>query len=81
MRCEGGCTRLNGTFSDNIEEKREDLQCIQGLVPHRRLSLDMNICGLDRCLRVGYSDEQLPLKKRILFDSWYIIRSDDYVKD
>ena len=35
-----------------LEEKREDPQRIQVLVPLRHLSLNPNVCGLHRCLSV-----------------------------
>ena len=59
----------------NSEEKREDLQCVQGLVPLRRLSLNPNVCGLRRCLSAGYSDKELLLEERIFLDTWDIISS------
>jgi hypothetical protein len=60
-----------------LEEKREELQCIQNLVPLRHLSLNSNVCGLRRCLRVGYSDEEVPLEERIFLDNWDINNSKD----
>ena len=45
------------------ERKREDLQCIQVLVPLYYLSFSPNVYGLCRCLRAGYSDEELPLEE------------------
>ena len=52
----------------------EDLQWIQFLVPIRRVSLNRNVCGLRRCLRVGlgYSDEEFPLQETIFLDTWDI---------
>jgi hypothetical protein len=50
-----------------LEGKREDLQWIQVLVPLRHLSLNPDVCGLRRCLRGGYSDEELPLEESIFF--------------
>ena len=55
-----------------LEGKMKDLQCIQGLVPVRYLFLNPNVCGLRRCLRVGYSDEEFPLEERIFLDTWDI---------
>jgi hypothetical protein len=55
-----------------LEGKREDLQWIQVLIPHRRLSLNPNVCSLRRCLRVGYGDEELPLEEPIFLDTWDI---------
>jgi hypothetical protein len=55
-----------------LEGKREDLQCIQDLIPLRRLSLNPSVCGLRRYLRVGYSNEELPLEEKILLDTWDI---------
>jgi hypothetical protein len=53
--------------------KREDLQCVQTLVPLRHLSLNPNVCGLRLCLLVGYSDEELPLLEETIFlDTWDI---------
>jgi hypothetical protein len=60
-----------------LERKREDVQCIQVLVPLRRLSLNPDVCGLRRCPRVGYSDEELPLEETILLDTWDINGSKD----
>jgi hypothetical protein len=60
-----------------LEGKREDVQCIQVLVPLRRLSLNLNVCGLRRCPMVGYSDEELPLEETILLDTWDINSSKD----
>ena len=77
MRLEDRCTKLNGTLSDKLEGNREYLQGIQVLVPLFRVSLNTNVCGLRCCLRVGYSDVELPLEKRIFLDTWYIIRSND----
>ena len=51
--------------------KREDLQRIQVLVPIRHLSLDRNVFGLRRCLRVRYNDAEVPLAK-IFLDNWDI---------
>ena len=69
MICEDGRTRLKGRFRNESEEKREDLQCIQLLVPLCDLSLDRNVCGLRCCLRVGYSDVEIPFEERILLDT------------
>ena len=77
MRCEDGCTKLKEAFSHESEGKREVLQCIQFLVPLRDLSLNTNVFGLRRCLRVGYSHEELPLEERIFLDSWDIMGSKD----
>jgi hypothetical protein len=60
-----------------LEGKREDLQWIQVLVPLRHLSLNPNVCGIRRRLRIGYSDEDLPLEESILLDIWDIISSKD----
>jgi hypothetical protein len=62
-----------------LEGKMKDVQSIHVLVPLRHLSLDPNVCGLRRCFRVGYSDEELPLKKRIFLDTcqWDINSSKD----
>ena len=69
--CEDGCTRLKERFRNDLDGKREDLQCIQGLVPLCDLSLGRNVCGLRYCLRVGYgdSDVEIPFEERILFDA------------
>ena len=61
----------------NLMGKREVLQCIQYLVPLRDLSLNTNVFGLRRCLRVGYSYKDLPLEERIFLDSWDIMGSKD----
>ena len=60
-----------------LEGKREDLQRIQALVPLGHLSLNPNVCGLRCCLRVGYSDEELSLEKRIFLDTRDIMCSKD----
>jgi hypothetical protein len=80
VRCEDGCTRLNGTFNYKIIGKEgvtEDLQWIQVLVPVCHLSLNPNVYGLRRCLRVGYSNEELSLEERIFLDTWDVISSKD----
>lgn len=77
VSCEDGCTRLNENFNHKIEGIREGLQWIQVLVPLRYLSLNPNICGLRSHLRVGYSDEELPLKKTIFLDDWNINSLED----
>jgi hypothetical protein len=46
----------------------KDPQRIQDLVPLRHLSLNANVRSLRRCFSVGYSDEELPLEKRIFLD-------------
>ena len=71
MRDEDGCTRLNGTLALELEGKRENLQRIQFLVPIRHLSLNRNVFGLRRCLKVGYDDAEVPLAK-IFLDTWDI---------
>jgi hypothetical protein len=60
-----------------LEGKREDLQWIQVLVPLRHLTLNPNVCGLRRCLRGGYSDDELSLEERIFIDPWNINSSKD----
>jgi hypothetical protein len=59
-------------LATELEGKREDLQRIQVLVPIRHLSLHRNVCGLRRCLRIGYSDEEFPLQDSIFLDTWDI---------
>jgi hypothetical protein len=54
-----------------LEGKREDVQWIQNLVPIRHLFLNQNVCGLRRCLRDGYNDQEVPLEK-IFLDTWDI---------
>jgi hypothetical protein len=54
-----------------------ELQWMQVVVPLRHLSLNPNLCGIRRCLRVGYRDEELPLEERILLDVWDINSSKD----
>jgi hypothetical protein len=71
VRDEDGCTRLNGTLALELGGKREDLQRTQVLVPIRHLSLNRNVFGLRRCLRVGYGDAEVPLAK-IFLDTWEI---------
>jgi hypothetical protein len=77
VRCEDGCTRLNGSLGIELERKREEVQWIEVLVPLRHLSLNPNVCGLRRCLGVGYSYEELPLEERMLLDTWDINSSKD----
>ena len=77
MRCEDGCTRLNGTLSIELEGSRDDLQLFYVLVPVRRLSLDRNVCGLRRYPMVGYGNEKLSLEERIFLDTWDIKSSKD----
>jgi hypothetical protein len=60
-----------------LEGKREDPQWIQVLVPLRHLSLNLNVCGLRRCLGVGYGDEELPLEEGVFLITWDIIDSKD----
>jgi hypothetical protein len=60
-----------------LEGNREELQCIQVLVPLSHLSLNPNVCCLRRCLSVGYGDEEIPLEERIFLDIWDIISSKD----
>jgi hypothetical protein len=54
-----------------------DPQRIQILVPLRYLSLNPNVCGLRRCLSVGYRDEEIPLEESIFLDIWDINSSKD----
>jgi hypothetical protein len=60
-----------------LEGKREDLQCIQLLIPPRHVSLNRNVCGLRCRLRVGYGDEELPFEEEIFLDVWNIKGSKD----
>jgi hypothetical protein len=55
-----------------LEGKREDIQWIQVLVPLCHLSLNPSFCCLRPDLRVGYSNEELPLEERIFLDAWDI---------
>ena len=66
-----------------MERKREDLQCIEVLVPLCDLSLDRNVCSLRRCLQAGNSDVEIPLEESILLDAcaWDINHLMDYRKD
>jgi hypothetical protein len=64
-----------------LDGKREDPQWIQVLVPLRHLSLNLNVCGLRRCLRVGYGDEEVSLEVGVFLITWDIIGSKDYAKD
>jgi hypothetical protein len=50
----------------------EDVQCIQFLVPVRRLSLDLNVFGLRCCLGIGYGNKDVPFDEMIFLDTWYI---------
>jgi hypothetical protein len=81
VRYEDGCTRLNGSFRYIIGGERgnfrEDLQWTQVLVPIRHMSLNGNVCGLRRCLSVGYRDEEIPLQDIIFLDGWDVNRSKD----
>ena len=71
VMCEDGCTKLKGSLRNELVGKREDLQCIEVLVPLCDLSLGRNICGLRYCLRVGYgdSDVEISLEERVLLDA------------
>jgi hypothetical protein len=60
-----------GTLAIELGGKREDRQWVQVLVPIRHPSLNRNVCGLRRCLRVGYNDQEVPLEK-IFLDTWDI---------
>jgi hypothetical protein len=60
-----------------LEGKREDPQWIQVLVPLRHLSLNLNVCGLRRCLGVRYGDEELSLEEGVFLITWDIIDSKD----
>jgi hypothetical protein len=60
-----------------LEGDMRDPQRIQILVPLRHLSLNPNVCGLRRCLSVGYRDEEIPLEERIFLDIWDINSSKD----
>jgi hypothetical protein len=60
-----------------LDGKREDVQCVQFLVPLRHLSLNMNVCGLRRSPKVGYSDKEFPLEKGIFLDAWDIKSSNN----
>jgi hypothetical protein len=60
-----------------LKGKREDVQCIQFLVPLRDLSLSMNVCGVCGSLGVGYRDKELPLEKRIFLEGWDIMSSNN----
>ena len=55
-----------------LKGKREDVQWIQDLVPLRHLSLNLNVRGLRRCLKVGYRDKESPLQKTIFLNAWSI---------
>ena len=55
-----------------LERKRENLQWIQVLVPIRHVSLNRNVCGLRRCLGIGYGDKEFPLQETIFLDTWDI---------
>ena len=60
-----------------LEGKREDVQCLQFLVPLRHLSLNTDVCGPHRGLEVGDRDKESPLLKRILLDTWDIMSSNN----
>ena len=80
MRCEDGCTRLNGPFSHKIGEKTEweALQWIQALVPLRHPPLNPNVrCLRHRGLRAGHSDEKVPLSEGMFLDIWDIDSPED----
>jgi hypothetical protein len=50
----------------------EDVQCIQFLVPVRRLSLDLNVSGLRCGLGIGYDNKDVPFDEMIFLDTWDI---------
>jgi hypothetical protein len=58
-----------------LKGKMKDPQWIQVLVPLRDLSFYPNVCGLRRCFRDGYSDEELPLEEKGFIDTWDIFSS------
>ena len=81
MKCEDGCTRLNGLLGIKLKGKWEGVQWVQVLVPIRSLSLNWSVCGLCRCLSIGYGDKEFPLEERIFLDSWDIYGPKDLGKD
>ena len=61
--------------------KRNDLQFVKCLVPLCHVSLNRNVCGLRRCLSVGYCDEEFPLQETIFLDTRDIDGTKDYGND
>ena len=64
-------------LSIKLKGKWEGVQWVQVLVPIRSLSFNRSVCGLRRCLIIGYSDKDLPLEERIFLDSWDIYSPKD----
>jgi hypothetical protein len=64
-----------GLLATKLKGKMKDPQWIHFLVPLRDLSLNPNVCGLRRCFRDGYSDEELPFEEKRFFDTWNIFSS------
>jgi hypothetical protein len=60
-----------------LEEKTDDLQCVQVLVPLGHLALNWDVFAPCRCLEAGYSDGEFPILDTIFLDAWDI----DGVKD
>ena len=60
-----------------LKEKWEGVQYVQVLVPIRSLSLNWSVCGLRRCLSIGYSNKEPPLKENIFLDTWEIYSPKD----
>ena len=61
----------------NRIEKRNVLQGIKPLVPHRRRPLNLNAFRLLRYRPIGYSDKELPLHAEPSLDIGNIVCSDD----
>ena len=60
-----------------LKEKWDGVQYVQVLVPIRSLSLNWSVCGLRRCLSIGYSNKEPPLKEKIFLDTWEIYSPKD----
>ena len=60
-----------------LNGKWEGVQWVEVLVPIRSLSLNWSVCGLRRCLSIGYNDKEPPLKEKIFLDTWEIYSPKD----
>jgi hypothetical protein len=63
-------------------KRNKDRQCTKGLIPYRRLPLNLNAFRLDllhllRCRLISYSDEVLPLPAKDSFNMGNVLCSED----
>ena len=60
-----------------LKGKWGGVQWDQVLVPIRSLSLNWSVCGLRRCLSIGYSNKEPPFKENISLDTWEVYSPKD----